>query len=117
MPHLIIDCSSDVLEVYAPERIMAVVHGAAKASNLFAPENIKVRIQPYPASHWYQGDTEGSFMHVFGHIMGGRTPAQKKMLSESVMKALKELCQEVPIISMNVIDFDPSTYTNRNSIS
>ncbi len=47
MPHFIIDCSEDILQLKTAGEIMNVVYEAADATGLFAPNDIKVRLQPY----------------------------------------------------------------------
>ena len=51
-------------------------------------------------------------MHVFANIMEGRTQEQKRTLSRSVVRTLKELLPAVEIISMNIRDFEKATYCN-----
>lgn len=57
-------------------------------------------------------DAQAHFVHVFANIMEGRTQEQKKVLSEKVVRALKELLPAVEIISMNIRDFEKATYCN-----
>jgi 5-carboxymethyl-2-hydroxymuconate isomerase len=114
MPHLILDLSPGVLKLRSPEELIREVHDTAEASGLFAKGDIKVRIRSY--EHYTAGGTQNDFLHVFGHIMQGRTVEQRKALSVSIIKRLKELLPDVPVISMNVIEFEKATYTNRTMI-
>ena len=66
--------------------------------------------------HYTVGNTDNDFIHVFGHIMEGRTTAQKIGLSRSIISMLKSMFPDVQVISMNVIDFEKSTYYNRKMI-
>ena len=114
MPHFIIDCSPGVLDIQTPETILREVHDAAESSDLFAPGDIKMRIQPYAT--YTVGKTDADFVHVFGHIMQGRTTEQKRDLSERIVRKLKTLFPEVGIVSMNVVDFEKATYCNRTMV-
>jgi 5-carboxymethyl-2-hydroxymuconate isomerase len=111
MPHLIIDCSENILKLKSPEEIMQNVHDSAESTQLFDLGDIKVRINPY--QHYKAGNTKDDFIHIFGNIMEGRTTAQKKMLSKEIIKNLKTLFPEVSILSMNIRDFEKATYCNK----
>ena len=114
MPHLILDCSPNVLAEHSGEELIRVVHDTADASGLFAVGDIKVRIRTY--FQYIVGNTQDDFIHVFGFVMEGRTVDQRKELSTSIVTRLKELLPDVPVISMNVIEFDKATYTNRTMV-
>jgi 5-carboxymethyl-2-hydroxymuconate isomerase len=114
MPHLIIDCSENILQLKSPEEIVQAVHDVAKATGLFAPENIKARITPY--KDYIVADTQNDFIHVFGHIMEGRTTEQKHNLSQQIVRKLKSMFPSVPVISMNVQEFEKATYNNLKTV-
>lgn len=114
MPHFVLDVNENILNQHPADVIISTVHDTAEASGLFAQGNIKVRIKSYTS--FTCGGTQNDFIHVFAHIMGGRTTEQKKQLSDSIVKALKSLFPNVPVISMNVYDFDPATYSNRYQV-
>jgi len=114
MPHFIIDCSENILESTAPELIMQAVYETAEATGLFAQGDIKVRINPF--KYYQLGETKQAFIHVFANIMEGRHIDQKSNLSERVVRRLKAMLPDVPIISMNIRDFERATYCNRSMI-
>ena len=113
MPHFIIDCSESVLSLANPDDLLRSVYAAAESTGLFASSGvggIKVRLRPY--RYFTNVDAQEHFVHVFANLMEGRTRAQKKALSEKVVRALKELLPAVEIISMNVREFERATYCN-----
>ena len=114
MPHFIIDCPVEFANEIDPEEIMSAVHDTADSTGLFAKGDIKVRIQPYEYSS--VGNEYKMFIHVFGYIMQGRTTEQKADLSKRIVTKLKSMFPDVPVISMNVYDFEKATYCNRNMI-
>lgn len=114
MPHFIIECSEDVIEQRPADEIMSTVYEAAEASELFAPNDIKVRIQPYALFKLAEG--KNSFLHVFGYIMQGRTAEQKASLSKAVIQSLDKLLPELSILSMNVSDFEAAAYCNKSLV-
>lgn len=113
MPHFVIDCSENVLEMKSPEQIMQKVYDTADAANLFAKGDIKVRINPFKLYNIGEAD---DFIHVFGNIMEGRTDEQKLKLSKAIVSALKTMLPDIPIISMNIRDFEKSGYCNISMI-
>ena len=114
MPHFVIDCSPNVLKLKTPQEIIEAVHNTAEATQLFAKGDIKVRINAY--EHYTVGRTDNDFIHVFGHIMEGRNTAQKSTLSKNIITMLKAMLPDVPVISMNVVDFEKATYCNRSMV-
>ena len=79
MPHFVIDCSENIIVQKNPEEIMQAVYDVAEATELFAKDDIKVRINPY--KYYKLGATKNDFIHIFGNIMEGRTKEQKANLS------------------------------------
>ena len=114
MPHFVIDCSQKITELETPSMIMETVHGKAVSSGLFDVKNIKVRINAF--ENYLTYNTQDNFIHVFANIMEGRNPEQKKLLSKSIVEALNDLFPEVPVISINIRDFEKATYSNKSMI-
>lgn len=114
MPHLIIDCSEEIVRLKSPDEIMQNVYNSAASSNLFKLGDIKVRINPF--QYYNTGNSKDNFIHVFGNIMEGRTTAQKSMLSKIIITNLKMLFPDVPIISINIRDFEEATYCNKTMV-
>ena len=111
MPHFVIECSENIIKIKSPEEIMQEVYTIAEASGLFAVGDIKVRIKPY--EYFMVGRSKNDFIHVFGHIMQGRNTEEKANLSKQIIGNLKSMFPDVPVISMNVIDFEKATYCNK----
>ena len=114
MPHLVVDCSPDVLEACPPQRLLAAIHEEAVASGLFALADIKVRIRPF--EHFAVAGGGDAFVHVFAHIMEGRSAAQRGALSALVVRRLVAELPGVPVVSMNVVEIERAAYANRASI-
>lgn len=116
MPHFIVECSENSLLTPTPARVIEAVHDAADNTGLFDPGNIKVRLSPYPTHLYTVGGTKADFIHVIGFIMGGRTTEQKKNLSQAVTKVLKDIFPDIEMLSIDIRDIDPQTYTNQKMI-
>ena len=114
MPHFVIDCSKNIIQLKKPEEIIQKVYDTAEATGLFDKGDIKVRINPF--EYYTIGSTKDDFIHIFANIMEGRTTAQKKNLSERIILELKKLFPAVPIISINIRDFEKATYCNKSMV-
>ena len=114
MPHFVIDCSENIIKLKMPQEIIQAVYDTAESTGLFSKGDIKVRINPF--NFFTVANTDNDFIHVFGHIMEGRNTEQKADLSKKIITRLKSMFPDVPVISMNVIDFERSTYCNKSMV-
>lgn len=114
MPHFVIDCSKNILNIKSPDEIIQKVYDTAESTKLFDKGDIKVRINPF--EHYTIGNTKDDFIHIFANIMEGRTTSQKKNLSGRIITELKSMFPNVPIISINIRDFEKATYCNKSMV-
>lgn len=114
MPHFVIDCSEQIIKLKSPQEIIQKVYDTAESTGLFLPEEIKVRINPF--EYYTTGNTNDNFIHVFANIMQGRNTEQKAELSKRIVTELKAMLPEVPIISINIRDFERATYCNKEMV-
>lgn len=114
MPHFVIHCSEQIIKLETPQNIMQKVYDTAKSTGLFIPDDIKVRINPF--QYYNTGNTKDDFIHVFANIMQGRNTEQKANLSRQIVSELKTMFPQVPIISINIRDFEKATYCNKSMI-
>lgn len=114
MPHFILDCPEGILQQKDPQEVMLAVSATAEATEIFNPKDIKVRMRPY--QHYIIANQASDFIHVFAYIRAGRTDEQKGLLSRKVVATLKELFPDVPVISMNILDFDQASYVNKSMV-
>jgi 5-carboxymethyl-2-hydroxymuconate isomerase len=111
MPHFIIDCSANIIEQKSPEEVMQAVYDVAETTGLFAVNDIKVRLRPF--QYFKLGAGKRDFIHIFGHLMEGRSIEQKGDLSRKIIERLNEIFPEVSILSINISEFDKATYRNK----
>ena len=111
MPHFVIDCSSNILELCTEEQLLDEVFFVAESTQLFVEDEIKVRVNAF--EQWRVGNGKESFIHVFTSIMEGRTDGQKAYLLDEVIKSLSRSFPEVPNIAMNISEFRKIAYLNR----
>ena len=114
MPHFVIDCSANIIKIKNPNEIMQIVHDTAEASKLFDKGDIKVRLNPF--QYYNLGNSKDDFIHIFANMMEGRNTAQKAELSKNMIRSLKSIFPNVPIISINIRDFEKSTYCNKSMV-
>ncbi|WP_428229287.1 5-carboxymethyl-2-hydroxymuconate Delta-isomerase [Flavobacterium sp.] len=114
MPHFIIDCSENVIRLKSAEDIMQEVFISALSTGLFEESEIKVRINPF--AYYNNGNSLNDFIHVFGYIMEGRDTNQKAKLSKVIVTKLNEILPEIPVISINIKNFEKASYFNKTMI-
>ena len=114
MPHFVIDCSENIIKIKSPQEIIQKVYDTAESTGLFDKGDIKVRINPF--QYYNIGNTTDDFMHIFANIMEGRTASQKKNLSKRIVSELKSMFPDVPIISINIRDFEAVPYCNKSMV-
>lgn len=114
MPHFIMDCSETVLKYHDEIFIIEQIHLVAKATGLFNERDIKARMNPFKT--YTVGNNNEDFIHVFAHIMQGRTAEQKAKLSQQVVSKLVSLFPDIPNIAMSISDFEKATYCNRTML-
>ena len=111
MPHFIIDCSENIIQQKSPDDIMQAVYDVAEAVGLFAANDIKVRLRPY--RYFKLGTGKKDFIHIFGHIMEGRSAEQRANLSKKIIERLNEMFPDISILSVNISEFEKATYSNK----
>jgi 5-carboxymethyl-2-hydroxymuconate isomerase len=114
MPHFIIDCSENIIEQKSPEEIMQAVYEVAEATGLFAVNDIKARLRPY--QYFKLGKGKRDFIHIFGHVMEGRSSEQKENLSRKIIERLNEMFPAISILSINIGENEKATYSNKTLI-
>ncbi|OZG75016.1 5-carboxymethyl-2-hydroxymuconate isomerase [Hahella sp. CCB-MM4] len=111
MPHFVMDCSEDVLDLHYEEEILQQIHSVVNGTGLFDEGDIKIRVNPY--AKFSVGNRRESFIHVFSHILEGRSTEQKSDLSKALVDKLVSMFPEIPNIAVNVYEFEKATYCNR----
>jgi len=114
MPHFLVDCSESIFTLHSEEGIIKQVHLAAKSTGLFNENDIKVRVNSF--KKYSTGNKVEDFIHVFAHIMEGRSDEQKADLSKKIVQGLLSLLPTVPNIGANIIEFENANYCNRNKL-
>lgn len=111
MPHLIVDCSQEILQIHDEETIITRLHRVVNSSGLFEESDIKIRIHPFET--YAVGGGRDDFIHTFTWIMQGRSVEQRAALSMAIVSELTEMFPLLPRIAANIAEFEQATYFNR----
>lgn len=113
MPHLIVECSENILKKETPEDIIQEIYKTVTAIDSFE-NNVMVRIIPY--KHFTTLGTNDDFIYIFANILEGRTLENKKKFSKNVVTVLKDMFPDVPKISINIREFERATFVNNSML-
>jgi len=108
MPHLIIEYADQLATDEQVSALLDAVHEAARGTNLFPEDHIKVRA--LPVSFYRTGGGADPFIHAQLRIKAGRSEAQKKELSSAVLAAIKGRQWPAKVITVEVVDMDGASY-------
>lgn len=106
MPHIIIEASTDCYD--QPQALIEAAFESVKNTDLFNPNNIKVRL--WPIEHYQLGLNSSGFMHIHCHIHPGKTDQQKTLLTQTLIERLRPFSQ-VSVITAEVTETDQNTYS------
>lgn len=111
MPHFIVDCSQALLEQSSEQDILQRLHDAVNATGLFDEADLKIRVNAYCV--FAAGGAPNDFIHVFSHIMQGRSIEQRAGLARAIVGALAAMFPGLDRIATNIVEFERETYFNR----
>jgi 5-carboxymethyl-2-hydroxymuconate isomerase len=113
MPHIIIECSENVLKTSNPEEIVQKVYDTTVSTESFE-KNVMVRIVPF--KHYTVMGNKDAFIYVFTSVLEGRTTEQRRALSINIVTLLKGMFPEVTKVSMNIREFERATFINNSML-
>ena len=103
MPHFIIEHAASINS----HQLLTSVREAAVNSQLFAGPDIQVRAIEY-------SDFQPAlFVHIQARIWQGRSPDQKRVLSDLVGESVKAIVGSDVTVSVDIIDMDKACYFKR----
>lgn len=110
MPHVILECSSNLLPTLQAGDVCARAYETLVQSGLFKSVDIKVRL--YSATDFHVGPLgkEGDFAHAVIHILEGRTLPQRQDLAKAVFALLKEIAPQAYSVTVDVQELDKDIY-------
>ncbi|MDB4837945.1 5-carboxymethyl-2-hydroxymuconate Delta-isomerase [Marinomonas sp.] len=115
MPHCVIEYSHNLEQILPPLTLMETVKQACIASNLFSPEDVKVRAFPY--QHFLAAGSEEYFIHVTLKMLSGRRIEQKECVSRMILQTLTQLALKNAGLTVEICDIDKASYAKKVFIS
>lgn len=111
MPHFVVDCSQEILQIHDEESIITRLFRVVSSSGLFEESDIKIRMRPFEV--YAAGGGREDFIHTFAWIRQGRSVEQRAALSKAIVSELAEMFPLLPRIAANIAEFEQATYYNR----
>ncbi len=108
MPHIIIEYPAAQASSLQVEAMLVAVHRAVVGTGLFDEGHIRVR--GWPLLHYLVGGERRGFVHAQCRIHTGRSPEQRRMLSEAVLAALGAQQWVVEVITVEVVELAGESY-------
>ncbi len=90
---------------------MEALHDAAAATGAMQAADIKIRAMPY-ADYLLARKRDG-FCHISVHMLEGRTPEQKVVVSEALREVMTRLLPHTKSLSVDILDMDAVAYKKR----
>lgn len=106
MPNLVLEYSNSAEERINVQGLLEDLHQVALNSGLFETSSVKSRT--LRCHHWLVGDVADSedFIHVQFELLEGRTPAQKRELSQQLMDVLLSQASHIYSLTVDMRDMD-----------
>ncbi|GAB3481261.1 5-carboxymethyl-2-hydroxymuconate Delta-isomerase [Marinomonas epiphytica] len=115
MPHCIVEYSQNLEQEVSPVDWMDAMKKACVDSELFSPDDIKVRSRPY--KNFITAGQEDAFVHVTLRLLSGRTQTQKQHVSKLLLEALLSFSVKNVSYSVELCDMDRETYNKQVVLS
>ncbi|MEZ8988997.1 5-carboxymethyl-2-hydroxymuconate Delta-isomerase [Vibrio breoganii] len=116
MPNLVMEYTDSLEDRLNTQGLLQDMHQALIDSGLFDLNSVKSRT--LRCHSWLIGDSEdqNDFIHVTVELLSGRTPEQKKALSQSVFAILTEQASWVGSVTVNIRDMDRDCFAKHTTI-
>ena len=121
MPHVIIECSSNVAAAVDLNAVVKQLHEAALSTGVFPLGGIRTRVHEVRHYRIADGNPENAFVHVEMAIGQGRDVATRKRAAETVFNALcgafdRMAAQQPLALSLELREIERETSYRRNNI-
>lgn len=114
MPQCIIECSSELSSVMKFDILVKKLHDIVESFEYFSVGSVKVRLMI--SEYYLIAGEEENFMHVVIKIFSGRSVEQRHNIANRTTKKLCEMLPSVNIISVEVLEINTVTHSNRCKI-
>jgi len=111
MPHLILEFSAPLAEQSDLGAVLDALGECAASTGVMRREDLKLRAVAHPYFKLLDGGD--SFAHLTVRLLSGRSPEQKRQLSEALRTCLVLELPQVHSLSVDIVDMDPEAYLKR----
>lgn len=108
MPHCVIEYTRDVEQKIDINNLLDVAFSAVETSGQFDRAAIKARAIGFDI--FKSGQSRDEYIHIKLRILSGRTPEQKKQLSDHMVEKLRSHIGNTKSLTVEIIDMDISSY-------
>ncbi len=108
MPHCIIEYTRDIEQEVDIKHLLDVAFDAVNSAGLFDRASIKARAIGYDM--YRSGQSRNDYIHIDLKILSGRTPEQKKALSDHMIDTISPHIGRTKSFTVDVIDMDIVAY-------
>ena len=120
MPHIVIECSANVGRPADIQRLVDVVHAAALAHGLPAPDALRTRASVRSEYRIADGHRSNAFVAITARMAPGRSAEEKTSFLETILDAAEhELAHNSSLAiaySAEVQEIDSDARINRNHV-
>ena len=111
MPHFVVEYARSLEESIDLPRVMTTILEVAGDSGIMDPADLKVRAAPY--DHYLLAGRPDPFIHITVSMLEGRSDSQKEDLAIQLRTALAGYLVELPSLSIDIRDMNPTAYKKR----
>lgn len=102
MPHLTIEYTDNLREVFDPSAAVRHVNTAVLANGEFEPEQVKTRAQSLPYYRVGHADGGEAFIHVRIHVVAGRTLDLRQRLGKAALTGVQQALAPAPGLTVQL---------------
>ena len=111
MPHCVIEYTRNVEAELDIAELLGIAFEGVVSCGHFNREAIKARAIPFDV--YKSGLSRDDYIHVKLRILSGRTPEQKKQISDHMIKHLSTHVGLTKSLTVEIIDMDIDSYGKR----
>ena len=108
MPHCVIEYTRSIEAEINISDLLGVAFESVASSGHFNREAIKARAMPFDI--YKSGLDRDEYIHVKLRILSGRTPQQKKQISDHMIEHLSTHVGRTKSLTVEIIDMDIGSY-------
>jgi len=113
MPHVVIECSENLLGVLRQQDVCKKAYNVLMQSGLFKAPDIKTRLHPAALSYVGEKGSAGSFVHAMIYLLEGRSAEARKGLAAAMHAALLQTVPEADSVTVDITELKKEFYQKK----